>query len=41
MYIKINIKKHLCKSKNSTFGIAPMCTIEIKLGHAGIVDLSV
>ena len=29
------------KSKTSTFSIALACTIAIKLGHAGIVDLSV
>ena len=35
-----NIKK--TPTKNSTFGIAlGLCTIAIKLGHAGIIDPSV
>ena len=40
MYTKINIK-NIYTNLKIVHLVLPLCTIPIKLGHAGIVDLSV
>ena len=41
MYTTINLLKNICTNLELVLSVLALCTIAIKLGHAGIVDLSV